>query len=168
MSSFPTYRFSILIRPKENSGYFTYFITCFKAPCFVFMGPFCGFHPDLSESYSVWPLKYSMLLQQSQFSSTREMNQLMYPWPFATCKIYGAIGSLCTVLLGLAQYVWAKSNLKICFILLLCTAEVKVYFWASTQTKKKALSSCKICCTTVFHLSKCDSSGCWSFFRQRG
>lgn len=113
MSSFPTYRFSILIRPKENSGYFTYFITCFKAPCFVFMGPFCGFHPDLSESYSVWPLKYSMLLQQSQFSSTREMNQLMYPWPFATCKIYGAIGSLCTVLLGLAQYVWAKSNLKI-------------------------------------------------------
>lgn len=54
--------------------------------------------PDLSEPRSLWPLKYSTLLQRSRLSSNSEMNQLTQPWPFTACRIYGVMGSLRGVL----------------------------------------------------------------------
>lgn len=114
-----------------------------------------------------------MLLQQSWLSNNREMNQLTQPWPFATCRIYGVMGSLCAGLCAVRLQVsstGAKSNFR---MLLLYPAPVITQRGRGGpaslnihQDKKKTLVLIGYR-MVVFHLSKCDNPGCWSFFRQK-
>lgn len=101
------------------------------------------------------------------------MNQLTLPWPFAACRIYGVMGSLCAGLFAIMLQVSnarVKSNFK---ILPLYPSHVVTHRGRGGsaslnihQDKKKTLVFIEYR-TVAFHLSKCDHSGCWSFFRQK-